>query len=503
MESEADKFVKKLNFLKTTGGKRITNGLDEPLVAAFVEKDPLLQQAIDQAFKSYATLSSDEKKLLTSDEAELVSKLQNKLVNFYPADGVNPYIPLAAKGPWIVTTHGAVLHDSGGYGMLGLGHNPDVVNEALMRPQVMANVMTPSLSQKRFTEHLKREIGHTTGKCPFSDFICMNSGSEAVTITARIVDIHAKNQTDKGRPHEGKEIRTLALEDSFHGRTGFPAKLSHSTREEYKKRLASFRGDMKVDFIPINDLDALEKTFVNAEKNNIFYQAFYIEPVMGEGIPGQAIDREFYDKLRGYTKAHRSLLIVDSIQAAIRAQGCLSLVDYPDFVGCSAPDMETYSKALNAGQYPLSVVALNKDAAEIYKTGVYGNTMTTNPRGLDVGSAVLESITDELRNNIREKGKELLDKFLRLKDEMPEAILEVVGTGLMVSVMLNPDHYTVAGAGGFEEYLRKHGIGMIHGGPNGLRFTPHFDITSSEIDLIVEGVKKGLQDPVLNKTLAQ
>ena len=39
--------------------------------------------------------------------------------------------PLAALGPWIVTSHGAVLHDSGGYGMLGLGHAPDAVVAAI------------------------------------------------------------------------------------------------------------------------------------------------------------------------------------------------------------------------------------------------------------------------------------------------------------------------------------------------------------------------------------
>lgn len=73
------------------------------------------------------------------------------------------------------------------------------------------------------------------------------------------------------------------------------------------------------------------------------------------------------------------MLIIDSIQAGIRATGCLSLVDYPGFEDCEAPDMETWSKALNGGQYPLSVVGLSKRAAATYARGVYGNTMTTNP----------------------------------------------------------------------------------------------------------------------------
>ena len=50
------------------------------------------------------------------------------------------------------------------------------------------------------------------------------------------------------------------------------------------------------------------------------------------------------------------------------------------------------------------------------------------------------------------------------------------------------------GEGGFEQYLRRHGIEMIHGGECGLRFTPSFNITSAEIDMIVGLVRQGLQD---------
>ena len=52
------------------------------------------------------------------------------------------------------------------------------------------------------------------------------------------------------------------------------------------------------------------------------------------------------------------MFIIDSIQAGLRAQGALSIVDYPGFEGLEAPDMESYSKALNAGQFLLSVLAL-------------------------------------------------------------------------------------------------------------------------------------------------
>ena len=66
---------------------------------------------------------------------------------------------------------------------------------------------------------------------------------------------------------------------------------------------------------------------------------------------------------RKIIKSHHTLMIVDSIQAALRATGALSICDYPGFEDADAPDMETYSKALNAGQVPLSVLALQDSAA--------------------------------------------------------------------------------------------------------------------------------------------
>jgi acetylornithine/succinyldiaminopimelate/putrescine aminotransferase len=164
----------------------------------------------------------------------------------------------------------------------------------------------------------------------------------------------------------------------------------------------------------------------------------------------------------------------------------LSICDYPGFEKLEAPDMETYSKALNAGQYPLSVLALNSFASNLYRAGVYGNTMTTNPRAMDIAVAVLNRITPELRQNIRDRGRELFDKLTALQKELGGCITKVQGTGLLTSAELDPVRFKNYGANSSEEYMRKHGINVIHGGSNALRFTPTFDITSEGVDLIVE-----------------
>ena len=239
------------------------------------------------------------------------------------------------------------------------------------------------------------------------------------------------------------------------------------------------------------DIDALKKVFADADANGWFIEAMFLEPVMGEGDPGRAVPRAFYDIARELTKAHGALLLIDSIQAGLRAHGVLSIVDYAGFEGIDPPDMETYSKALNAAQYPLSVLAVNARAAGLYRKGTYGNTMTANPRALDVACTVLGLLTPELRANIRTRGKEAIAKLEALKTELPGLITKVQGTGLLFSCELSRE-FKGYGTGSTEEWMREHGIGVIHGGENSLRFTPGFNIQSDELDLLIGMVKRAL-----------
>jgi acetylornithine/succinyldiaminopimelate/putrescine aminotransferase len=102
-------------------------------------------------------------------------------------------------------------------------------------------------------------------------------------------------------------------------------------------------------------------------------------------------------------------------------------------------------------------------------------------------------VTDEVRANIVARGREFVEKFQALADELDGPITKVQGTGLLFSCELTPE-FKAYGTDSLEEYMRLHGIGVIHGGENSLRFTPHFEVTSAEVDLITAHLK----DAVLN-----
>lgn len=483
--------LQKLNAMRQAGGSRRTLGLADATIERFLKSDPLLAQAIDEGHAAFEAARAEFPALLAMDENEQLRAVQAGFVNFYAEDAVNPYVAVAARGPWVVTLKGAVVHDDGGYGMLGAGHGPQAIIDAMARPQVMANIMTASLSQLRLDAALRREIGHTRGGCPYSHFLCLNSGSESVTLAGRLADVHAKSMTAPGAPHAGRAIRRVAVKGAFHGRTEMPALYSDSSRKAYAEHLASFNAQPATITVEPYDVGQLRQVFADADSKGWHIEALLLEPVMGEGNPGRALTPEFYAAARELTRSHGTLLVIDSIQAGLRAHGVLSIVDYPGFEGLDAPDMETYSKALNAGQYPLSVLAVGAKAAGLYRKGIYGNTMTTNPRALDVACAVLAGLTPALRANIRERGAEFVRRFEGLARELPGLITGVQGTGLLFSCELSAD-FKCYGSGSTEEWLREHGIGVIHGGVNSLRFTPWFAIRSEEVDLVVDCVRQAL-----------
>jgi acetylornithine/succinyldiaminopimelate/putrescine aminotransferase len=109
---------------------------------------------------------------------------------------------------------------------------------------------------------------------------------------------------------------------------------------------------------------------------------------------------------------------------------------------------------------------------------------------MDVGCAVLTALEQPLRDNIAQMGRLALEKFSALQTKYPAIITKVQGTGLLFSVSLAPEVANVVGENGIEKQLRQNGIGVIHGGHNALRFTPHFGLTEAELDLMVSEVDK-------------
>ena len=102
-------------------------------------------------------------------------------------------------------------------------------------------------------------------------------------------------------------------------------------------------------------------------------------------------------------------------------------------------------------------------------------------------------VTPQVRENIQQRGRQAVEKLEALKDELGGLITKVQGTGLLFSCELAPQ-FKGYGEGSTEEWLRENGLGVIHGGENSLRFTPRFEMGEDELDLVVEMVRRSLNE---------
>jgi 4-aminobutyrate aminotransferase-like enzyme len=227
--------------LRARAGVVRTHGLDDATLLRLSSQFPEITQAAQAAADLFAELQTEFVELLDADEQAQINAAQAGFVNFYNDDAVSPYVSIAALGPWVITLKGRVLHDSGGYGMLGFGHAPTNVIDTMSKPQVMANIMSPSLSHLRVARALRQEIGHTRGACPYVKFLALNSGSESVSLAGRIADVNTKLHTDSGGRHAGKRVKRIAMKGAFHGRTELPMLYSDSSRKAYAENLASWK----------------------------------------------------------------------------------------------------------------------------------------------------------------------------------------------------------------------------------------------------------------------
>ena len=396
-----------------------------------------------------------------------INKIRSKFKTFYTKKYTCPHIPDVAQGPWIQTQKEHTVYDAGGYGMLGLGHNPIQVMEELSKPQVMTNNMAPNIAQAQFSELLSKEIGNTTlNYCPYTKWICMNSSLEANSLALRIAN-----------KHNYKNPVRICIKKSFYCQMNKPCQLFSPYTEAYHVT-SSIGTTQKIYEVSINNIEDLKQTIWNIHNNNEFLELIIVEPVMHERHPGISLTPEYYRQIREITNKLGSMLLVDSVQAGFRCYGHLSIVDFPGFQCFDAPDMEILSKAMTAGQYPMSTLVLNKKAEKRFLSNLYRNDNSSDPRGLVVAASVLSQIDISVKLNIVNSGAALKKRLQKLQKKHPNFIKHVTGTGLLVSMHLNPQYKSTR----VIQDLCVHGLNISYGVGNAVLFTPWFYLNEFEMD---------------------
>ncbi|MGH9392320.1 MAG: acetylornithine transaminase [Vicinamibacteria bacterium] len=296
-------------------------------------------------------------------------------------------------------------------------------------------------------------------------FFC-NSGAEAVEAALKLARRYAR------RSHGANRYRTVALTNSFHGRTFLALSATH--HEEYRQPFEPLVPGF--DFAPPDDLRAIEKLLGDETA------AVIVEPIQGEGgvVP---LDGGFLRELRRLTSERDILLVFDEIQTGMGRTGKLFAYEHFDVI----PDVMTLAKALGNG-FPIGACLASEEVASAFVPGDHATTFGGNPLACAAALAVLEALLDDgvLRAGA-EAGQRLRAGLEGLARDC-SVVRGVRGLGLHLALLVSVDAKTIS------ERCAELGLLVNAVRSNALRLVPPLTVTGAEIDEALAILRTALRE---------
>ena len=321
--------------------------------------------------------------------------------------------PLAlarGKGCYLYDTAGKRYLDLlTGIGVNALGHaHPRLMK--VIREQSARLMHCSNLYYHEYQGPLAARIAKNTGLDRV--FFC-NSGAEAMEGALKIIRAH-------GRKISREKFETVALVDSFHGRT-FGA-LSITGQESYRRDFEPMLPGAR--FVPRNDITALEQVVCDRTAGIV------LELIQGEGGI-HPLTPAFVQKARELADRYNALLIFDEIQCGVGRAGTYFSYQLNDPVVMT--DVTVAAKPLACG-LPFGFVAATESAAANLPAGMHGTTFGGGPLACRVALEFFD-ILDGLLPNITQTGSYFRMRLTELM-KRHSFIKEVRGVGLMIGVEL-------------------------------------------------------------------
>jgi acetylornithine/N-succinyldiaminopimelate aminotransferase len=344
------------------------------------------------------------------------------------------------EGAWLVDDTGRRYLDLlAGIAVVGLGHCHPA-------PLAAASAQLAELwhaSNLYWTEPMAALAARLSERLGGAQAFFCNSGTEAIEAALK----WARKAT--GRPG------LVALEGSFHGRTfgalsitGQPGK-----REVFEPLVPG------VSFVAADDEAAL------AEAVGRDTAAIVLEPIQGEGGI-HPLSSEFAATARRLADRHGALLVLDEVQTGVGRTGT--------FFACEGlgvkPDAVCLAKGLANG-LPIGALLVTDDAPTAFEPGDHGSTFGGNPVACAAACAVLDELTDELLQSVRDKGAAVARALAPLP-----GVVAVRGRGLLLGVELDRPAADVVAA------CLERGVVVGSAGDRVLRLTPPLTIADDELD---------------------
>jgi acetylornithine/succinyldiaminopimelate/putrescine aminotransferase/predicted amino acid dehydrogenase len=347
---------------------------------------------------------------------------------------VNPYLGQLLESismdKSFVKGEGCYLYDSEGnkyldfiaaYGALPYGYNHKEIWDEIIKFHAL---MEPSFIQPSSLnaagELAQKLIDIAPEGLRYVTFT--NSGAETVEASIKLC------RSATGR------IGILSAKNSFHGKT--LGALSATGKSYYQ---TPFKAPIEgFNHIEYGSLEALEREL---SKKPDYYAAFIIEPIQGEG--------GIVEPPKGYLKGVKEIcdhygvkLIVDEIQTGLGRTGARFACEEEGVT----PDVLLLAKALGGGIIPIGACLCTEEVYNREFADRHSSTFAGNSLACRIGIKALDMLTDEVIQNVIEKGTLLKDSLLCLKNKYPNIIKTIRGRGLMLGIEFTTDREAFPGS---------------------------------------------------------
>jgi len=305
-------------------------------------------------------------------------------------------------------------------------------------------------------------------------FFC-NSGAEANEAAIKLARKYAYKVLNSS--HEPVIITAQA---SFHGRT--LATITATGQPKYQKDFQPLVSGF--EYVPYNDLKAIEEAIAKIEDSKRQVGAIMLEPLQGEGgvNPGQ---RDYFLRVRQICDQTGILLILDEVQTGMGRTGKWWGYEH---LGIE-PDIFTSAKGL-AGGIPIGAM-MCKQSCDVFEPGNHASTFGGNPFVCAVALTVARTLEEEkILQNVEARGEQLRRKLRAIALQFPHLFSEVRGWGLINGIVLQEDVEITAID--LVKAAIQEGLLLVPAGPKVLRLVPPLIVSASEVEAAGEMLEKAI-----------
>ena len=318
------------------------------------------------------------------------------LFDVYPLYDVEP---TKARGVYVYDKKGKKYLDLyGGHAVISIGHGHRTYTR-MLRKQLHRIGFYSNAVQNPLQEKLSTEINRQSGCTNYELFMC-SSGAEANENALKLASFHT-----------GKS-RLIAFDNAFHGRTSAAVAATDN-----KNIQAPLNTQQQVDFIPFNDVDALEKELAKGDVCAVIFEA--IQGVGGLDEPTAA----FVAQMETLCETNQTCLIADEVQSGFGRSG-----DFFAFQKYNInPHIISIAKGMGNG-FPVGGILVHPVIKAKY--GLLGTTFGGNHLACSASLAVLQVLEKE---KLCDHAKAMGEYFVQRAKELP-FVKTIKGRGLMLGL---------------------------------------------------------------------